>query len=779
MADHTDTSTTQDSLGNTIIPPTGESNHNIKKTIKAPSIRLDLLPPEILFNIFSYLDTRDLDNLSVLSSKFHDLISDEELWKNLFKTKYDTLYFPSYSFSDKFSNEYIKRNNAIRSWKHNRTIKTKYIISPNAYNQNQIQFEKIIFNYPKCIVYNDGIITIIQLSNNLDKRKKPRITYIPCTTPQGCSKISFNSNSAIFGRFDGRIFGKLLNNKSYLQPVMEFNDRHSTDVTALANSLESIENTTNTNWSISGSKNGEIIWWNDTKLHKRLKLSNFSILKIEFWKTYTIILDEKFIYLIENMNIINSLPLSSIFLNDELDEQSHSEETLFDLQKLTFFKMDFGSMSLIMADINNIYIISMDLTNNFGYKRVIKIDSPIYEIKIDNNICNRKQNLDYVGNDDCPMAVLTMDNELFIYNIRSPTRTQIKPQVSLKFNKDVESILTCQISNLILIVAFAGYLNVYDILTGELIKVIQKTDKVPQFLSISQDKLIIASNNIIHHLQFISNNTTINKKHSNSTYRGRNNHNKWIETMNSELELFDENERLVRERFENEQPLLEQYNGSSSSLNINNVRIPNGIDDFDEDDYQLRIALMESQTLSTPDNTTNNAIPNANNNADVDEEELARAINESLRLQSGISNAREPLALTPSSIDDNEQLQRAIEESRQFQESLSFPNHDVIQARDLLSDDPEDDDDDDELRQAIEESRRINSDTTPSVSLPPNGTNSLTTLNTTATNFGSTDVRINGSDGVSRLNDIPSTPAEMSADEALQLAIALSLSEMN
>ena len=71
--------------------------------MKQSGLVLQDLPPEILINIFSHLDEKDLFTLQEISTHFQQLIQDEELWKNLFKSRIYTTHFPTFSQSTKFS----------------------------------------------------------------------------------------------------------------------------------------------------------------------------------------------------------------------------------------------------------------------------------------------------------------------------------------------------------------------------------------------------------------------------------------------------------------------------------------------------------------------------------------------------------------------------------------------------------------------------------------------------------------------------------------------------
>lgn len=575
------------------------------------------LPPEVLINIFSHVDEKDLYTLQQVCSYFACLINDEELWKNLFVSKIHTSCFPSFAHSHKYSVEYMERVRGLKQWKHNRAVKTKYVLSPSP--RFQAQIEKLIFDYPRCACYNDGIITLVQLHS---KRKKDRLVYIPCTTPQGCSTMSFNINAAVFGRFDGRVFGKLLSNKSYLTPVTEFDARHSSCVTAITTSIsqDSLEDC-----CVSGSENGDLIWWCETHMVKSLRISSKLILQLALYKNWTVAMDIEKIYVIKDMKDIHSIPLPKVRNSNgaELTIQVH------------FHKVDFGSMSLVIADTRQLFLISLDPDNDFGQCRSMFVSQGISNLEIDNATSKREQNRTLAGQDGCFLAVMSMENSIKIVNIRAPGSLL---RVEQEFHFD-EQIFTCQISSLVLVCAFSGQLLVFDALGGTLIKTVQKTDKLPQILAISQGRMIIGSGNVIHYLEYISD-SSFGKKRRGSGLRGHSN--KWEHRVNAELALYDEEENLKRERAEEHERLLETYGG-----------------DLSDEELQLRIALMESEVANQAPLIS---VPEQQNNDDDDDADLRRAIAESQQMHESDQ------LLDAFGDEDDEEFLRALETSRAEQQ---------------------------------------------------------------------------------------------------------------
>ncbi|QHS75198.1 SCF ubiquitin ligase complex subunit UFO1 [Saccharomyces paradoxus] len=657
------------------------------------------LPPEILINIFSHLDEKDLFTLQELSTHFRNLIHDEELWKNLFKSRVHTTHFPTFSQSSKFSVEYIERTRGLHHWQHNKAIRTKYTIMPTR-NWNQPSIERIVFDYPRVAAYNDGTITILQLQNHKRQKKFKKLIYIPCTTPQGCSTMDFNINAAVFGRFDGRVFGKLLSNKSYLTPVMEFTGRHSAGVTAICNS-ESWD-TSREDWSVSGSENGEVIWWCENKLVKMWKVSNRVIWKLAFFKDWTLIMDDEKLYIIYQMQELHSIDIPR-----DAGEQP---------MRVRFFKMDFGSMTLVLADLNNVYTISVNPNGNFGNLRKLEMPEQICAIEIDAKTSQREQNWQFAGDDGCYISLLTIQNILYIINIRDLSAAGLKVQCKISFD---EQVYVSQVTNLIVVVALPNTLQILNAMTGELIKSVLKTDKFPEFLKVSQDKIIMGSGNVLNYLTFVSGDS---KKHHHSS-KGKNAiSNKWNETLNTELQYYDEDEDLRRKRQSEISRLINAYGGDLEFL---------GNAD-EEDDIQLRIALLESQEVQARNQAETGELL-----GDDEDEQLRRALEESQLIhQAQMNRPANQNNNTNDEIDeDDEEFLRAIRQSRLEDE----------RRRDLRS----------------HATGRRNG---------PLSDEAFTTDGADSSEQASTENTIDSAVGVDAGNNV---------DEDLQLAIALSLSEIN
>ncbi|SCU87347.1 LADA_0E03466g1_1 [Lachancea dasiensis] len=576
---------------------------------------LSRLPSEILINILSFLDEKDLYAVQATCRHFLEIVNDEELWKNLFVARIHTRLFPSFSRSPKFSVEYVERNRGLSEWKHNRAVKTKYTVATqNQYNQ----LEKMVFEYPRCACYSDGVIVIVQLQS---KRRKDRLTYMPCTTPNGCSTMHFNINAAVFGRFDGRVFGKLLTNKSHLCPVTEFNAIHRSSVTSITTAA--LEDSS-VDWCVSGCELGEVKWWCEAKLQKSLQITDKPILRLALNRDLTIVVDSHEIYVVEKMECVHKLTVPAR-LGDSLFQIQH-------------FQVDFGGRVLIIGDMSELFVISINPDQDFGFTRSMSFPQQIQNIFLDDVTSKRSQHSDVAGGDGCYLGILTGDNSIFVINVRAPGPT-LRIQTKLDFEDRVHA---AQINNIVLVCAFSGCLGIFNAADGNELRMVRKTEKVPQYLGVSHGRMIVGSGNVLHYLQYTDDEPK--QKRSGSSQNNRSN--KWNEVLSTQLDLYNEDEKHRKEESEKRERLRRTFVG-----------------DLDDEEVQLEIALLESQ--STPNEILHlhdqGRVQGSQHQVTGDDDELERAI-EASRLEFERS-------LIPQDLDEDAALLMAIQQSEE-EESL-------------------------------------------------------------------------------------------------------------
>lgn len=594
---------------------------------------LSSLPVEVLVNIFSHLDDSDFRSLEQTCKLFDRIVHDEELWKNLFLQRHNTLWFPSFSRSNLYSMEYIKRNMALNEWRHNRATKTKYTITHDVSQQPQ-DISRVVFDFPRCACYNEGMVTFLQLQK---KRKKDRVAYIQCTTPHGTSARHFNINAVVFGRYDGRVFGKLLTNKSYLSPVTEFDDRHYSAVTAIVTTAyqDSPDDV-----CVSGDESGEVIWWRNTQKEKKMKISSHPIADLHVHKNTTIAIDLETIYVIKSMEEVHSIDLIAKIGTD------------FSYCKVT--KVDFGGRNIVVATLFEIYVISIDIGKDFGRTRPMFFLSAIQEVSIDEATAKKERDLSLAGGDGCYIAVLTEDKNVSTINIRMPgVDLECQSTVSLH-----ESWVTCQINNLVVVCAFSGMIGVYDVMTGNEIRVIRNSEHYPEFLNISHGQILVGKESTLYYYQYVSIGDHSKKKRGGNRARS----NKWNENLQQQLKMYDDEEqkRITDRNYMDK--LKKKFVG-----------------DIDDEEVQFQIALMESKgsssqlsSLNPEDHLLGSQESNSTTNQFIDDDEIdvdfLKALQDSETQERRAEKRRERTQKTPIGTLDHVYERESVSDTESLDE---------------------------------------------------------------------------------------------------------------
>lgn len=594
---------------------------------------LSSLPVEVLVNIFSHLDDSDFRSLEQTCKLFDRIVHDEELWKNLFLQRHNTLWFPSFSRSNLYSMEYIKRNMALNEWRHNRATKTKYTITHDVSQQPQ-DISRVVFDFPRCACYNEGMVTFLQLQK---KRKKDRVAYIQCTTPHGTSARHFNINAVVFGRYDGRVFGKLLTNKSYLSPVTEFDDRHYSAVTAIVTTAyqDSPDDV-----CVSGDESGEVIWWRNTQKEKKMKISSHPIADLHVHKNTTIAIDLETIYVIKSMEEVHSIDLIAKIGTD------------FSNCKVT--KVDFGGRNIVVATLFEIYVISIDIGKDFGRTRPMFFLSAIQEVSIDEATAKKERDLSLAGGDGCYIAVLTEDKNVSTINIRMPgVDLECQSTVSLH-----ESWVTCQINNLVVVCAFSGMIGVYDVMTGNEIRVIRNSEHYPEFLNISHGQILVGKESTLYYYQYVSIGDHSKKKRGGNRVRS----NKWNENLQQQLKMYDDEEqkRITDRNYMDK--LKKKFVG-----------------DIDDEEVQFQIALMESKgsssqlsSLNPEDHLLGSQESNSTTNQFIDDDEIdvdfLKALQDSETQERRAEKRRERTQKTPIGTLDHVYERESVSDTESLDE---------------------------------------------------------------------------------------------------------------
>jgi ubiquitin ligase complex F-box protein UFO1 len=429
----------------------------------SPGLTFLQLPVELIIQVLSHLDVSDIYNVYDTCHFLQDIINDEELWKNLFLQKFKTVKFSSISKSQKFSIELIKRQQLLATWKKSAGIHKNLILDvPNV--------EKLIFQYPRVLSFSDqGTINITSI-----EKGKSEVT-IPLTTPSGCTSYHFNPSGSVFGRYDGKIFSKQLNNKSaYLGRITEFLDQHQGSVTSIYND--------NIN-CFSGDEHGEVYKWDlkTRELLKRLKVSQEGIVKLKGLYSSIIAIDYSRIHFVDG-DVIKTIDLN-------------------DLGTVEFFEVDFPGKLIVVGSLKKLRVYSFA---QFTFGKFHELDfnglDMVYKVSLEEK---NHGSVDYkiAGADGCNLGVLTRKGLVFSINIRdiiTSNGTEILPQATLvpifdNFNapEGVPPISSIAInSSVILLGSYNGFAAIYDALTGEFLRT--ASVRIPKrYLPLTENSFLI------------------------------------------------------------------------------------------------------------------------------------------------------------------------------------------------------------------------------------------------------------------------------------------------
>ncbi|CCH45386.1 putative WD repeat-containing protein [Wickerhamomyces ciferrii] len=423
------------------------------------------LPVEVIIQVLSYLEVSDLNNIAETCQALNQIINDEELWKNLFIKRFHTNHFSSVSNSFKFSLELFERSEILHRWKKSTGIHKTFLI-------NTTSLEEVTLSYPKIISLSDqGDINI----SSIDKGKTD-IT-MPLTTPSRCTSYSFNSYAAVFGRIDGKIYGKLLATRSYLSSPKEFSRSHGCMVTAIDHDDMQC---------YSGDEQGNVFIWDmkNGEFTNSFKVSNEPIVKLKGRGNTTVAIDSTKIYILEHPDKIRSI------------EHNKGSE---------FFQVDLGAKAVLVGNLHNLYIYSFH-DSSFGRSQKISIfndieEDEIYKISLESK---RHSNRDVkiAGHDGCNLGILTKKGIVSTYNIRDTRlrsddynlqkQCEFTPIIdNLKIPDGIPPICSISInSSVVLLGSYNGFAAVYDVLTGEFIKLV--SSRIPKrYLNLTQAPYLI------------------------------------------------------------------------------------------------------------------------------------------------------------------------------------------------------------------------------------------------------------------------------------------------
>ncbi|ODV96646.1 hypothetical protein PACTADRAFT_1233 [Pachysolen tannophilus NRRL Y-2460] len=608
-----------DRLGNSIGATSGNGIGSWYKSSSSSS-SFSNLPPELLINIFSYLDPYTLDILGYVCSNWNSIVNNNELWKETFKKRNGTIQFSSITRSKNWRNEYILREDIIKKWRKGTSFHQNYFIHNSLLTDAATDFQgdKIVL-FSK----NSGDVNLCSLKTGKNE------AVIPATSPSGTTCYDLNKNCIIFGRWDGKVYAKLFSSKSYLTSLTLFEGgNHLNRVTSITSNKFQLSGKPGVVGAISGDEEGELIFW-DLKmgnLISKLKVSNVSIVNIESnFKDITIVRDSEGTLYIIHKDLINYEQDTHPIIKT-IETKTHlmpDDQTIVPLnQSTSTMVIDFGGKNIILSKVNELIIYSYN-ESSFNVLKNYKLKNSkdeIFKICIDGNY-TKEYDSKIAGNDGCLIGLLLRSGRVLILNCRSQnlnTLTEFDPEIKQGPAVHEELPPICSISInacVVLLGTYNGFSVLHNAITGSLVRV--ASVRIPKRLlpleylipvtCVSLDTSdnystngIVVVGNVVQYFQFGEQNCYEKYKKAcqqsatkkRAKIKGALSDRKFAIDRGIKVELDDltyENEFL-----ENRKKLISKYNGLQ----------------YDEDE-ELSIALALSESIAG-----NNKLHNNNENND-------------------------------------------------------------------------------------------------------------------------------------------------------------------
>ncbi|ANZ78004.1 BA75_05061T0 [Komagataella pastoris] len=575
------------------------------------------LPSEVLVTIFSFLDPMTLDGLSLVCKRWKMVINDNELWRENFIKLFGSKQFQSLTRSTQWRTELLMRKELAQRW-----IKGKGMYHTYAVKNGVITDIAADFRNDKLVLFskNTGDLTITSLRSN--KGESP----ITGVFPNGTTSCELSKNAMIFGRWDGKVYLKLLNQKNvYLNDSISLREStHEGIVTVTKINKDSIAGKHGSVRAFSGDHRGRVIGW-DLKNYQKVvdwPISNASITNIESnYQDCVIVRDQLGIIYIIDHNLKDSrgpMRPPRIIKTEKIDENA-----TFSMQ------VDFGDENIVISYENKVRVYSYS-QHKFGHFSELEVpeDDQIYRTVISqmNLQCCRKDDT-LAGHDGLLCGTIFKSGKTVIWNVRSWEDQQPIPIIHVivpKFqhyvylNEDSPRVVSLDInSSVIIFGSHNSYCSLYDAVSGDFMRFVSRKlprkilfhDQVLPVTEILLDKEdnfatngVIIMGNIIQYFQFgeQKNYDKFKKKMArNSLKRAGIDDRKIKNRRHIKDDVEDFTFQQIQEQQKSE--LLDKYNGDS----------------FEDEDEELSIAIALSESLKMKDKEEGNA---------EEDDELKRAL---------------------------------------------------------------------------------------------------------------------------------------------------------
>lgn len=191
------------------------------------------LPTELLIQVFSHLDPQTLEEIGFVCHRWHNLIKDNTVWYRVFVARHPRTapVFSAAVRTKSWRRELIRRDELLAAWNNGRSTLRTYSLARDMRRPSRILAD---FRRGRMLAYDATMGSLL----TCDISSGRGISHALCSIPAGCTTYSVGRHFMIFGRWDGSVYGSILERKNILcaglRSMQTAPGRHSGLITASA-----------------------------------------------------------------------------------------------------------------------------------------------------------------------------------------------------------------------------------------------------------------------------------------------------------------------------------------------------------------------------------------------------------------------------------------------------------------------------------------------------------------------------------------------------------------
>ncbi|QPG74756.1 hypothetical protein FOA43_002089 [Brettanomyces nanus] len=432
----------------------------------APSNWLASLPTELLIIIFSHLDPTSLRRIALVCKSWYRLTCDNIVWRQIFRVRFPLVgeTFTSVIRTAFWRQELICRETLIKTWYRGRATRRTYTLA-QALGQVSDCYADFLRDRFVAFDANSGRLAECRMASGHG------VSAESCSIPGGTTAYSTGRHFFLFGRWDGAIFGSLVDHKNILlNGLHQFQpDKHSSMVTA-AHVCPGELGKPGYVGAFTGDQQGNVFGWDlrEGKCLVKVAVNSSAIVKIS------------------SDGRSNLVVLSA---NGDLNHVTGSFQRRSQTTKICTFLttpsvnqansvsinmlVDYGGGNVVLFD-----DLKLEIYSFVGSRHVLQLQpgEQIFRASLEENQ-HRYQKKDdkLVGGDPLFMAVLLRSGTVLVVNVRETEyhvipATRFVPQMVGQLPPDDTLPPVCAVTLnalVILVGSRDGRVEMYDIVTGD------------------------------------------------------------------------------------------------------------------------------------------------------------------------------------------------------------------------------------------------------------------------------------------------------------------------